>query len=244
MRRDEPAYFMENGTERLVRPVNVLPNVIILRKVFLADINPRIRAKPSNSRFRPDELVVGPGAGGPHRLPVRTSCFWKWPAPVNLPCGYGCNPVSGSRGWGDGTRKGFVDQIVHRVWGDVVQIVEEIEASSNTLEVGCAEGKVPLPCIFPAVVCGSIRMEGALTIVISPSQVIVFFEETIKVLQPFGGWNTVIAPSWPQKELVHPAPATSPTRVPFYAAARVPQTIRSMACCVRHFGEAGRMSGR
>jgi hypothetical protein len=54
---------VENGTERLVRPANALSNVLILRKVFLADINLRIGVRSSNSRFRPDKFVVGLGAG-------------------------------------------------------------------------------------------------------------------------------------------------------------------------------------
>ena len=63
MRRDEPAYFMENGTKRLARPANILSDVIVLREVFLAHINLRIRPRSSNGRFCPDEFVVGPGAG-------------------------------------------------------------------------------------------------------------------------------------------------------------------------------------
>lgn len=63
MRRDEPAYFMENGTQRLARPANVLSDAIILREVFLADMNLWIHARSFKSRFRPDIFVVGLGAG-------------------------------------------------------------------------------------------------------------------------------------------------------------------------------------
>ena len=54
---------MENGTERLVRPANALSNIIILREVFLPDINLWIGVRYSNCRFRPDEFVVGFRAG-------------------------------------------------------------------------------------------------------------------------------------------------------------------------------------
>jgi hypothetical protein len=38
--------------------------------------------------------------------------------------------------------KSFVDWIVHRVWGHVVQIFEEVETSSNALEIGHADDRV------------------------------------------------------------------------------------------------------
>ena len=76
--------------------------------------------------------------------------------------------------------KAFIDYIVHRAWGHAVQIVERVEISSNTLEIGRADDGVS-PCP-PGVACGSANKEGALTIAISPGYVVVLFKEITRVL--------------------------------------------------------------
>ena len=63
MRRDEPAYFMKNGTELPARCVNVLLDVVTLREIPWAVISLWIHTGSSNNRFRPHEFMEGSGTG-------------------------------------------------------------------------------------------------------------------------------------------------------------------------------------
>ena len=51
MRRDEPPYFMANGTMFPARPVNVLFDVVTLREIFSAAISLPIYTRGSNNAF-------------------------------------------------------------------------------------------------------------------------------------------------------------------------------------------------
>ena len=61
MRRDEPPYFMANGTMFPARLVNVLFDVVTLREIFSAAISLPIYTRGSNNAFRPHEFAEGSG---------------------------------------------------------------------------------------------------------------------------------------------------------------------------------------
>jgi len=78
--------------------------------------------------------------------------------------------------------KGFVDQIIHWIWRHVAQNIEEVETSSNTLEIRHAEDGVFLSLRTPTGVTGGSTDMGVSTIVVSTGYIVVFFKETIKLL--------------------------------------------------------------
>ena len=175
-----------NGTVLPDRPVNVLFDVVTLREIFSAAISLWIYMS-SNNAFRPHEFAEGPGMGelelmlseskepeedfNSHALSPSTHGQFVEVAYSNQSPRW---RLVQSCLWGSGIGR-WDDKSLCRLdrslsLGTAVQIVEKVETSSNTLEVGHADdGVFPSLRDPPGVACGSTNREGALTIVISPS---------------------------------------------------------------------------
>ena len=76
----------------------------------------------------------------------------------------------------------------------MVRILEEVEINPDGRKIAHAGDGIFLQSrSSPGATGGSADVKGTLTIVISTSEIVMFFQQTVEMFEAFGRWNPVIA---------------------------------------------------